>query len=213
LKSLPPGQKEAYASRFDYLASKLRVKQDEITSSRKALPAELPDALPQPNVLYKKNRRRGYTGREAAEYEESMKRLQAERAIREAESKRVEEHAWNKELKEELLARHQEARAIRTTRVECEATSIIASGSVSAPAPTRAPPWDVIKISSDDLDETKSLVEEEIAAHIKPEKADGAFDMAAFIDTGSPLIPNQASRPQHPSSCDPINSPNYIIFY
>jgi hypothetical protein len=46
LRSLPAGQKEGYASRFDQLATKLGVRADEITSSRQALPAELPDPPP-----------------------------------------------------------------------------------------------------------------------------------------------------------------------
>ena len=31
------------------------------------MPAEMPDPLPQPNVLFKPNRKRGYIGSEAAE--------------------------------------------------------------------------------------------------------------------------------------------------
>ena len=31
------------------------------------MPAEMPDPLPQPNVLFKQNRKRGYIGAEAAE--------------------------------------------------------------------------------------------------------------------------------------------------
>jgi hypothetical protein len=70
LKSLPLGEKEGYASGFDQLALKLACKQDEITSSRQAMPSELPDTIPKQDVLFKRNRRRGYTAREAAEEEE-----------------------------------------------------------------------------------------------------------------------------------------------
>jgi hypothetical protein len=111
LKSLPPGEKEGYASGFDQLASKLACKQDEITSSRQAMPSELPDAIPKQDVLFKRNRRRGYIAREAIEEEEKNKRRHAKEIVRQAESARAEERAWSEELKRDHIARHAAARA------------------------------------------------------------------------------------------------------
>jgi hypothetical protein len=67
LQSLPIGQKETFASGFVKLTTKLYARTDEFIASHKAMPAEMPDPLPQPNVLFKKKRNRGYIGAKAAE--------------------------------------------------------------------------------------------------------------------------------------------------
>jgi hypothetical protein len=133
LKSLPPGEKEGYASRFNQLALKLLWKQDKITSNRQAMPSELLDAIPKPDVLFKRNRRRGYTAREAAEEEEKNKRRYNKEIVRQAESARAEERAWSKELKRDHIARHA---AICVARVD----AVLASTPALAPAlaPVRA---------------------------------------------------------------------------
>jgi hypothetical protein len=113
------------------LAAKLAWKQDEITSSRQAMPSELPDAIPKSDVLFKRNRRRGYTAREAAEEEEKNKRRQAKEIVRQAKSGRAEERAWSEELKRDHKARHSATRAAR-------AEAISASSFALAPALTPA---------------------------------------------------------------------------
>ena len=89
LRSLPPGQKEVFAASFAELTAKLGVRADNLLSSRETLLAELPDPLPQPNVKYKANRRRGYTGREAAEEEEKNQRRAQRKANQEAELQHI----------------------------------------------------------------------------------------------------------------------------
>jgi hypothetical protein len=182
LKSLPPGEKEEYASGFDQLASKLACKQDEITSSRQAMPSELPDAIPKQDVLFKRNRRRGYTAREAAEEEEKNQRRHAKEAIRQAESARAEEYIWSKELKLEHLARHATARAAR----ESVASSL-------APASARAQPQEAIEISSGSKEEEEYDMWHHRRWLVKSEPTDDAGDMAALVDTGSPLLLSQDS--------------------
>jgi hypothetical protein len=70
LRSLPAGQKESFASGFVNLTSKLHSRTDEFMASRQAMPAKMPDPLPQPNVLFKSHRKQGYTGAQAVEEEE-----------------------------------------------------------------------------------------------------------------------------------------------
>ena len=70
LRSLPAGQKEVFASGFHNLTAKLQARTSDFLAHRMAIPAELPDPLPQPNVLFKKKRNRGYTGAEAIEENE-----------------------------------------------------------------------------------------------------------------------------------------------
>jgi hypothetical protein len=79
LRSLPPGQKEAFAAGFVDLTLQLGSRADEMMASRQALPAELPDPLPQPNIKYK--------------------------AHREAELQHAENEAWNTELVQEARDR------------------------------------------------------------------------------------------------------------
>jgi hypothetical protein len=179
LRSLPAGQKEGFASGFDQLAAKLGVRQDEITSSRQALPAELPDTLPQPNVMYKKGRRRGNTGREAAEEEEKSKRSHAKELVRQAESCRAEDQAWSKELKQDHINRHSTAYTTINTAVKA---------SVSTPVPIAQ---EVIEFISDDPDNTESSDNEDTTAQVKAEEASDAFDIGVLIDTGSPLVFSQ----------------------
>jgi hypothetical protein len=146
LKSLPPGEKEGYASGFDQLALKLAWKQDEITSSRQAMPSELPEAIHKQDVLFKRNRRRGYTAREAAKEEEKNQRRHAKETVRQAESARAKERAWSEELKREHLARHTAARAVR-------AEAITLSALTPTPVLACVQPQEVIKISSESGEE------------------------------------------------------------
>ena len=46
------------------------------------MPFKLPDAIPKPDVLFKRNRRCGYIAREAAKEEEKNKRCYAKEIIR-----------------------------------------------------------------------------------------------------------------------------------
>jgi len=173
LKTLAPGQKETYASGFNQLVSTLDTRQDEITSSRRALPAQLPNALPRPEVLFPKNRRRGYTGREAAEDNEKSARRVAKEKERQAESERAENERWNTEIRQEHINRHCAARAARE-----DALASVASASLAR---------EVIEISSDDSDETASLYEE-MAAEVKAEALEDEFDISGLVETGSPLL-------------------------
>jgi hypothetical protein len=169
LRSLPPGQKEGYAYGFDQLAAKLGARQDEITSSKQALPAELPDTLPQPNVMFKKGRRRGYTGREAAKEEEKSKRSHAKELVRQAESCRAEDQAWSKELKQDHINRHSTAYTTIHTAVKA---------SVSTPVLVAQ---EVIEIISDDSGSTESSDNEDSTAQVKAEEASDAFDLGVLM--------------------------------
>jgi hypothetical protein len=113
LKSLPPGEKEGYASGFDQ---------------------------------FKRNRRRGYTAREAAKEEEKNQRRHAKETVRQAESARAKERAWSEELKREHLARHTAARAVR-------AEAITLSALTPTPVLACVQPQEVIKISSESGEE------------------------------------------------------------
>jgi hypothetical protein len=106
LRSLPVGQKETFASGFINLTSKLHSRTNKIVASRQALPAELPLPLPQPNVLFKANRRRGYTGQEAAEEEEKEARCALKRAKRKAKLRKIKNKGVSKDLRREYIARH-----------------------------------------------------------------------------------------------------------
>jgi hypothetical protein len=64
LKSLPAGQKEAFASLFVKGASKLLEQQDELTLNRASIPTRLPDALLQSTALFARNKKRRLTGKE-----------------------------------------------------------------------------------------------------------------------------------------------------
>ena len=104
LQSLPAGHKETFASGFIDLTMKLHSRTDEFLASREAMSAELPDPLPQPNVLFKPNRKRGYTGTEAAEEAEKDARRTRRRAERDAEALRRENKARSQELLKERTA-------------------------------------------------------------------------------------------------------------
>jgi hypothetical protein len=105
LQSLPAGHKETFASGFIDLTTKLHSRTDEFLASCEAVPAGLPDPLPQPNVLFKPNRKRGYTGTEAAEEAEKDARRARRRAERDAEALRRENEARSQELLKEHTAR------------------------------------------------------------------------------------------------------------
>jgi hypothetical protein len=49
---------------------KLYARTNEFIASHKAMPAKMPDPLPQLNILFKKKRNRGYIGAKAAEENE-----------------------------------------------------------------------------------------------------------------------------------------------
>jgi hypothetical protein len=57
------------------------------------MPSELPEAIPKQDVLFKRNRRRGYTAREAAKEEEKNQRRHAKETVRQAKSTRAKERA------------------------------------------------------------------------------------------------------------------------
>jgi hypothetical protein len=146
------------------------------------MPSELPDAIPKQDVLFKRNRRRGYIAREAAEEEEKNQRRHAKETVRQAESARAEEHIWSEELKREYLARHAAARAARES---------IASS--SALAPTRAQPQEAIEISSGSEEEDEYDMWHHRRWLVKSEPINDAGDMAALVDLGSPLLLSQDS--------------------
>ena len=62
-------------------------------ASRTAMPAEIPDPLPQPNILFKPNRKQGYIGIEAMEEAKKDARRARRRAKRDAEARRRENEA------------------------------------------------------------------------------------------------------------------------
>jgi hypothetical protein len=150
LRSLPAGQKEGFASGFQQLTSKLRARTNEILASRQAMPAELPDPLPQPNVLFKSHRKRGYTGAEAAAENEKDARRAQRRAEIEAEARRKENAARSEDLRRTHTARHEEE---ETRRRESEYAAkfverrrqqgfVAATPTTSASAPVPVPEED-----------------------------------------------------------------------
>jgi hypothetical protein len=62
------------------------------------MPAEMPDPLPQPNVLFKSHCKRGYTGAQATEEEEKNARRTQRRAERNTEARTRENKARSQEL-------------------------------------------------------------------------------------------------------------------
>ena len=62
-------------------------------ASRQAMPAEMPDPLPQPNVLFKSHCKRGYIGAQAVEEEEKDARRTRRRAERDAKARTRENEA------------------------------------------------------------------------------------------------------------------------
>ena len=125
LRSLPAGQKESFASGFVNLTSKLHSRTDEFMASRQAMPAEMPDPLPQPNVLFKSHRKRGYTGAQAAEEEEKDARRARRRAERDAEAWTRENEARSQELCQERIAHHKQEEAYRRQSIQEYATKVI----------------------------------------------------------------------------------------
>jgi hypothetical protein len=179
LRSLPPGQKEAFAAGFVDLTLQLGSRADEMMASRQALPAELPDPLTQPNVKYKANRRRAYTGREAAEEEEKNRRRAARKANREAELQRTENEAWNTELVQEARDRVK-ARDVLVVH----APAIVAQQRQQLAPPTLPTPSNVIEISSDE-DKTESVDHIENAAETQDIiKVEPIQDIGALVDAG-----------------------------
>jgi hypothetical protein len=109
LRSLPADQKEVFAFGFHTLTTKLQTRISDFLAHREAMPTELPDPLPQPNVLFKKKRTRGYTGAEAAEENEKDARRAQKQAERDAEDQRREGDRISQDLRQEHMTRHKEA--------------------------------------------------------------------------------------------------------
>jgi hypothetical protein len=167
LRSLPPGQKEAFAAEFAELTAKLGARVDDVISSRKVLPAELPAALPQPNVKYKVNRRRGYTGREAAEEEEKNQRRAQRKANQEAELRHAENQAWNTEIVRDYQTVREQLLAYAVSvgrRQGQERLAVAPPTTLPSPTPTTPPQVSTasITISLNDSDETESKDEYDI---------------------------------------------------
>ena len=57
------------------------------------MPSKLLDAIPKPDVLFKRNRRRGYIAREAIEEEEKNKRRYDKEIVWQAKFARAKERA------------------------------------------------------------------------------------------------------------------------
>jgi hypothetical protein len=120
LKSLPAGQKEAFASLFVKGASKLLEQQDELTSNRASIPTRLPDALPQSTAPFARNKKRRLTGKELSDRNERDRIRDAKRATREAKAARREGEEIVQQMRDErtnyraqFLARAAEVRAQR----------------------------------------------------------------------------------------------------
>jgi hypothetical protein len=64
-----------------------------------AIPAELPDPLPQPNVLFKKKRNRGYTGAKAIEENKKDARHTQKQAKHDAKDQRREGNQISRDLR------------------------------------------------------------------------------------------------------------------
>ena len=161
LRSLPAGQKEVFASGFHNLTAKLQARASEFLAHRTAMPAELPDPLPQPNVLFKPNRKRGYTGAEAAEEEEKEARRTRRRAERDAEARTRENEARSQELCQERTARYEQEEARRRQSMQEYAAKVmeqrrqqglIAPNPAPDPDPDPEPSTvDLVTSSSDEL--------------------------------------------------------------
>jgi hypothetical protein len=98
LQSLLTGYKETFASGFIDLTTKLHSKTDEFLTSRSIMPAEMPDPLPQLNVFFKANRKRGYIGIEAIEEDEKDARRIRRRVKRNTKARKRENKARFQEL-------------------------------------------------------------------------------------------------------------------
>jgi hypothetical protein len=116
LRSLPAGQKETFASGFHKLTAKLQARTNKQLARCQAMPAELPDPLPQPNVLFKPNRKRGYTGAQAAEENKKDARRAQKQAERDAKDQRRKNESISRDLRQEHIACHKEAEEAKKTR-------------------------------------------------------------------------------------------------
>jgi hypothetical protein len=125
LQSLPAGHKETFAFGFIDLTTKLHSRTDEFLASRSVMPAEMPDPLPQPNVLFKANRKRGYTGTEAAEEDEKDARRARRRAERDAEARRRENEARSQELLEGRTAYEEQEEDRRREYMQIYAATVM----------------------------------------------------------------------------------------
>ena len=101
LKSLPAGQKEAFASSFVKGASKLSEQQDKLTLSRVLIPTRLPDALLQSTAPFARNKKRRLTGKELSEQNERDRIRDAKRATREAKAARQEGEEIIQQMRDE----------------------------------------------------------------------------------------------------------------
>jgi hypothetical protein len=90
LKSLPAGQKEAFASLFVKGTSNLTNRQDKLMASRSAIPTRLPDAIQKPTFLFARNRKRGLSGAALAERSERDRQRAIKRANCKAKATRRE---------------------------------------------------------------------------------------------------------------------------
>ena len=128
--------------------------------------------------MFKAKRRRGYTGREAAEEEEKDRRRAIISSARDTKAARAKERAWSKELKAEHIARHAATRI--TARVV--ASSLVLRITSSSE--------EVIIISSNDSDKTESLEDDEDdeLVGVKAEDVEG-IDM--LVERHSPLLVSQ----------------------
>jgi hypothetical protein len=178
LKALPAGQKESFASGFETVILELGEKASEMVKRREVMPIELPPPLPQPNVMFKAKRRRGYTRREAAEEAEKDRRRALVSSAHDANAERAEERAWSKELKAKHVARHAAARAAGRAAV-----SSLVLGTASSSK-------EVIIISSDDSDKTESL-EGDKDNELVGVKAKDVEGMNMLVERHSPLLVSQ----------------------
>jgi hypothetical protein len=106
-KSLPAGQAETFAPRFEIGTDKLGVAQDKLTASLEALLLTLPEPLVEPNVRqFPTSRKRAMTGREAAEEEERNKARQHRRAAIQAQTEHNENSYWATQMVAETQLRH-----------------------------------------------------------------------------------------------------------
>jgi hypothetical protein len=100
LKSLPAGQKEAFASCFVQGATCLTKHQDNLTTSRSKIPTTLPDTLPQSTAPFARSRKRRLTGRELADRQEKDRIRNYKRAIRDAEAAQREGEGIAQEMRD-----------------------------------------------------------------------------------------------------------------
>ena len=103
LKSLPAGQKEAFASLFVKGTSNLTNRQDKLMASRSAIPTRLPDVIQKPTFLFTRNRKRGLSGAALAERSERDRQRAIKRANCEAEATRREGEEILQQMRDERI--------------------------------------------------------------------------------------------------------------